>query len=160
MNKVTPVCHGSFTLNRSWAAPPSRVFQAWADPHLKRQWFAPPPGEWQEVRRTIEFRPGGLEIHEGKFNTSGMTTLYEGRFHLIEENQRLVFAYDLHLSGRFHSVTLASLGLQANGARTDLSYTEQVVYLDGTDGTAQRRHGTEFHFEAIEKLITTGDGAR
>jgi len=79
------------------------------------------PGEWMEVRRTIEFRPGGLEIHEGKFKTSGMTTLYEGRFHLIEENQRLIFAYDLHLSGRFHSVTLASLVLQANGARADVS---------------------------------------
>ena len=160
MNKVTPVCHGTFTLNRSWAAPPSRVFQAWADPNLKRQWFGPPPGEWTESRRTMEFRPGGLEIHEGKLTTSGVTTLYEGRFHLIEENQRLIFAYDLHLSGRFHSVTLASLVLEANGARTDVSYTEQVMYLDGADGTAQRRHGTEYLFEKIEKLMTTGDGAR
>jgi hypothetical protein len=68
MSKVTPVCHGTFTLNRSWAAPPSRVFSAWSDPHLKRQWFGPPPGEWTEFRRTVEFRPGGIEIHEGKFS--------------------------------------------------------------------------------------------
>jgi uncharacterized protein YndB with AHSA1/START domain len=160
MTKVTPVCHGTFTLNRSWSAPPSRVFQAWADPHLKRQWFGPPPGEWTAIRTAVEFRPGGLEIHEGKFTTSGVTTLYEGRFHLIEENQRLIFAYDLHLSGRFHSVTLASLVLEPNGERTDVAYTEQVVYLDGTDGTAQRRHGTEYLFEKIEKLMTTGGGAR
>ena len=160
MNKITPVCHGTFTLNRSWAAPPPRVFRAWSDPDFKSQWFGPPPGEWTENRRSVEFRPGGLEIHEGKFTASGVTTLYEGRFHLIEENQRLIFAYDLHLSGRFHSVTLASLVLEANGARTDVSYTEQVIYLDGTDGTAQRQHGTEYLFGKIEKLITTGDGAR
>jgi len=158
MNKVTPVCHGTFTLKRSWAAPASRVFSAWSDPDLKRRWFGPPPGEWTEIRRTVEFRPGGIEIHEGRF-ASGMTTLYEGRFHLIEENQRLIFAYDLHLSGRFHSVTLATLVLDANGARTDVSYTEQIAYLDGTDGTAQRQHGTGFHFQTIETLITRGDNA-
>jgi uncharacterized protein YndB with AHSA1/START domain len=120
----------------------------------------PPPGEWTAIRRSVDFRPGGLEIHEGRFSSSGMTSLYEGRFHLIEENQRLIFAYDLHHSGRFHSVTLASLVLQANGVRTDVSYTEQVAYLDGTDGTAQRKHGTEFLFQAIEKLMVNGDGTR
>jgi hypothetical protein len=32
--------------------------------------------------------------------------------------------------------------------------------LDGNDGTAQRRHGTEFHFAAIEKLIIHAGGTR
>lgn len=155
MSKVTPICHGTFTLNRSWAAPPCRVFSAWSDPHLKQQWFGPPPGEWTALRRTVDFRPGGIEIHEGKFS-SGMTTRYEGRFHLIEENQRLIFAYDLHHADRFHSVTLATLVLQANGARTEVSYTEQIAYLDGTDGTAQRQHGTEYLFRGIEKLVEEG----
>jgi hypothetical protein len=50
----------------------------------------------------------------------------------------------LHHADRFHSVTLATLVLQANGARTEVSYTEQIAYLDGTDGTAQRQHGTDF----------------
>lgn len=151
--KVTPVFHDTFTLKRSWAATPVRVFRAWADLDLKRQWFAPPPGQWTELRRTLEFRPGGREVHEGKFNDSGMTTLYEGRFHLIEDNARLVFAYDLHLSGAFHSVTLATLLLRPNGAHTDVSYTEQIAFLDGNDGTAQRKEGTEFGFSVLEKAL-------
>jgi uncharacterized protein YndB with AHSA1/START domain len=89
-----------------------------------------------------------------------MTTLYEARFHLIEKNERLVYTYDLHLSGRLHSVTLSSLVLQPNGARTDVSYTEQIVFLDGRDGTAERTHGTELHFHMMEKVILNGDGAR
>jgi hypothetical protein len=44
-------------------------------------------------------------------------------------------------------VTLASLVLKPNGARTEVSYTEQIVFLDGKDGKAQRRLGTEkLHF--------------
>jgi uncharacterized protein YndB with AHSA1/START domain len=160
MTTVTPVFHDTFTLHRTWAAPPSRVFSAWSDLHFKRQWFAPPPGQWTEIRRTIEFQPGGREIHEGKFNASGMTTLYEGRFHLIEQNERLIFAYDLHLSGVFHSVTLATLVLRANGTRTDVSYTEQIAFLDGSNGTAQRKEGTEFGFATIEKLTVNAEGSR
>jgi uncharacterized protein YndB with AHSA1/START domain len=156
--KITPVFHDTFTLNRSWAATPSRVFSAWSDLPLKRQWFAPPPGRWTEIRRTIEFHRGGREIHEGRFNDSGMTTLYEGRFHLIEDNARLVFSYDLHLSDTFHSVTLATLVLMPKGARTDVTYTEQIAFLDGNDGTAQRKEGTEFGFDRIEKLIANGEG--
>jgi uncharacterized protein YndB with AHSA1/START domain len=93
MTKVTPVFHDTFTLNRSWAAPPARVFSAWSDLHLKRQWFAPPPGQWTEIRRTIEFQPGGWEIHEGKFNESSMTTLYEGRFHLAQRKEGTEFGF-------------------------------------------------------------------
>jgi uncharacterized protein YndB with AHSA1/START domain len=159
--KITPFFYGTFTLKRSWAAPPARVFRAWADPEIKCQWFSGPPGDWAAIRREVDFRPGGLEIHEGKFNSSGMTTLFEGRFHVIEKNERLVFAYDLRLSGHLHSVTLASLILQPNGARTDVFYTEQIVFLDGRDGTTDRKHGTEqLHFNAIEKMLLHGDGER
>ena len=38
--------------------------------------------------------------------------------------------------GGFHSVTLSSLELEAEGDGTRDSYTEQIVFLDGKDGTA------------------------
>ena len=38
--------------------------------------------------------------------------------------------------GGFHSVTLSSLELEAEGDGTRVSYTEQIVFLDGKDGTA------------------------
>lgn len=146
--------HGSFTIERTFTASPSRAFSAWADPAVKAQWFIGPPG-WTLLKRSLDFRVGGLEVLEGRFS-SGSTTLYEARFHLIEPDHRLVYMYDLHHSDRFHSVTLSSLFLESAGSGTRMLYTEQIVFLDGRDGTADRRHGTELQHTAIEKVLTAG----
>jgi uncharacterized protein YndB with AHSA1/START domain len=155
MMKAIPLFHGTFTIKRVWAATPQRVFNAWADPATKAQWFRGPPDKWSEVRRSMDFRVGGLEVAEGRFNDSGMTTLFEARYHVIEPHRRLVYVYDLSLSGELHSVTLAGLDIEPDGARTRISYTEQIVFMDGQDGIEKRREGTEFGFDAIEKLLLT-----
>jgi uncharacterized protein YndB with AHSA1/START domain len=137
---TTPFFHGTFTLKRTWAASPARVFNAWADPKIKSQWFTGPSDEWTLIRRFIDFRSGGTEV-------------LEARFHLIEQDRRLVCDYDLHHDGNFHSVTLSSLRLEPKGSSTRVSYTEQIVFLDGEDGTASREHGTDLQFADIEKTI-------
>ena len=116
------------------------------------QWFTGPADRWTLIRRSIDFRPGGAEVLEGRFSDSGNTTLYEARYHLIEP-ERLVYAYDLHHSERFHSITLASLTLDAGTEGTAVSYTEQIVFLDGQDGTESRRHGTNLQFDMIETVL-------
>lgn len=99
------IAYGTFTLERTWATTPARVFEAWADIDVKSMWF---PGVDEDVirivRRDLDFRRGGVEVLEGKFHASGMTALYEARFHLVEPNRRLVYDYDLHHDDRFHSV--------------------------------------------------------
>src|SRR5208283_4060616 len=148
---VLPLCHGTFAIKRVWAATPQRIFSAWADPAIKAQWFRGPPELWTEVRRSMDFRVGGSEVAEGRFNDSGMTTLFEARYHVIEPGSRLVYVYDLHLSGELDSVTLSSLDLRPDGNRTHVFYSEQIVFLDGQDGVEKRRGGTEWNFETIEK---------
>ncbi|MGG1943959.1 SRPBCC family protein [Trinickia sp. NRRL B-1857] len=145
-----PFFHGTFTLNRVWAATPERVFAAWSDPQVKAQWFTGPADRWSLIRRSMDFRVGGQEVLEGRFDESGVETLFDARFHVIEPARRLVYAYDLHHSGRFHSVTLSSLELEPSGQSTRVSYTEQIVFLDGSDGTEKRREGTALQFEMIE----------
>lgn len=148
-----PFFHGTFALERVWAATPERVFAAWSDPHLKAQWFTGPPERWSLTRRSMDFRVGGNEVLEGRFTGSDMTSLYDARFHVIEPARRLVYAYDLHLSGHFHSVTLSSLELEPRGERTRVRYTEQIVFLDGKDGTESRREGTTAQFDKIETVL-------
>ncbi len=156
---VTPFCHGTFTLRRTWAAPASRVFRAWSDPELKARWFTGPKDRWTLTKRSIDFRQGGIEVLEGRFQ-DGNTTGYTARFHLIEPDQRIIYAYDLHHSGRFHSVTLSSLFLQGEAGRTHVSYTEQIVFIDGRDGTGDRQHGTELMFAAIANTLGMKENAR
>jgi uncharacterized protein YndB with AHSA1/START domain len=152
---ATPFYHGTFTLTRVWEASAARVFSAWSDPLIKAQWFNGPPDEWSQLRRSIDFRPGGMEVLEGRFNKSGRVTRFEARFHVIEANRRLVYAYDLHHGDTFHSVTLSSLLLEPEKGRTRVTYTEQIVFLDGRDGTADRQHGTELQYGMIEKAIVS-----
>jgi uncharacterized protein YndB with AHSA1/START domain len=147
---ITPFAYGTFTIERTWAAPPARVFNAWADPKVKAQWFT---GPWTLLRRSLDFRVGGLEVLEARFNDSGKVALYEARFHLIEPDHRLIYMYDLRHGGNFHSVTLSSLLLEAVAGGTRVAYTEQIVFLDGRDGTEGRRHGTELQYATIEKVV-------
>jgi uncharacterized protein YndB with AHSA1/START domain len=152
--------YGSFTLERTWATTPARVFAAWADIEIKKMWF---PGVDEEtlrvVRRDLDFRRGGVEVLEGRFHASGMTALYEARFHLVDPDRRLVYAYDLHHDDRFTSVTLSSLFIEPEGARTRVAYTEQITFLDGKDGTASRKHGTELQWEKLETVLTSRGAA-
>ena len=150
---TTAFCHGTFTLNRHWKAQPARVFRAWSTPELKAQWFTGPPERWTLIERALDFTVGGTEILHGRFNETGNTTLFQARFHLIEPDQRLVYSYDLHLAGVFHSITLASLTLTPEGDGTAVAYTEQIVFVDGTDGTESRRHGTSLQYDLIETLV-------
>ncbi|MCW6530073.1 MULTISPECIES: SRPBCC family protein [Sphingomonas] len=150
---TTPFFHGTFTLKRKWAASPERIFEAWSDPAIKAQWFTGPPEQWTLGKRSMDFRVGGHELLEGHFTQSGLVTRFDARFHLIEPGQRLVYAYDLYHSGMFHSVTLSSLELEADGDGTRVSYTEQIVFLDGEDGTEARRHGTGIQFDMIEHVL-------
>jgi len=148
-----PFFHGTFTLKRRWAAPAERIFAAWSDPAVKAQWFTGPPEQWTLHERSLDFRVGGRELLEGRFNQSGLVTRFDARFHVIEPGARLVYAYDLYHAAALHSVTLSSLELAADGEGTRVAYTEQIVFLDGKDGTESRRHGTNLQFDMIETVL-------
>jgi uncharacterized protein YndB with AHSA1/START domain len=143
--------HGSFTIDRVFDASPARVFKAFADPSAKARWFQGPPG-WQAVKREFDFRPGGQEILHGKF-PNGMETLFVCRYHEIVPDERLVYVYDMHVNGEYMSVSLATIELAADGAKTKLQFTEQAVYVDGKDGNESRRQGTAALFDRIAENL-------
>jgi uncharacterized protein YndB with AHSA1/START domain len=144
---MTKAIHGSFTIERVYDASPARVFKAFADPASKARWFVGPPG-WQEIRREMDLRPGGQEIAHGKF-PSGIETKFVARYHEIVPNQRLVYVYDMHVGGVHMSVSLATIELTPQGAKTALRITEQAVFIDGKDGNESRREGTKQLLEQV-----------
>lgn len=151
----TAYFHRSFTLTCSWSTTPARVFAAWADPGIKARWFSGLAEGWSLIRRELGFRCGGVEILEGRIHASGTRTLCESRFHLIAPNRRLIYDHDLRHDDSFHSVGLSSLLVEPDGACTRISYTEQIVFLDGRDGTAGQKHGTGIHWAALEAVLLT-----
>ncbi len=82
------IAEHELSLSRIINAPPEKVFQAWADPEMLIQWWAPLP--YQTSRAVIDMRPGGA------FNTTMHAPtgeVYEnlGVFLDVVPNQRLIF---------------------------------------------------------------------
>lgn len=131
--------HGTFTLERTYDAAPARVFNAWADPEAKARWFVG-PADWQLVDRSIDFRVGGREHLSGK--RADFTSVFDGVYHDIVPDQRIIYSYDMHLDRRHISVSLATVEFKAEGAGTRLIFTEQAVFLDGYDDAGGRERGS------------------
>ena len=150
--KAPPVKHGSFSIERTYPVPPARVFAAWTDIETKARWFMGPAGKWRLIKRELELRVGGRELLHGQFH-DGPQTRFEARYHEIVPNERLVYAYDVHVDSRFHSVSLATVELEPLSGGTRMLFTEQAAFLDGEDGCASRQAGTAAHFERLGSVL-------
>ena len=132
--------HATFVIERIYAAAPARVFNAWADPAAKARWFAG-PDEWVRGARELDFRVGGRERVSGG-PVSGPVHAFDCRYQDIVPNQRIVYAYDMHLDEKRISVSLTTVEFKQAGTGTRLIFTEQAVFLDGYDDAASREQGT------------------
>jgi uncharacterized protein YndB with AHSA1/START domain len=141
--KERSVVHATFTIERVYDAPPSRVFGAFADPAAKARWFGPPP-DWTERRQSLDFTVGGRE-HSSARDSSGVWHVFDAIYYDIVPDARVVYAYDLHLNDSRISVSLTTIDLkQEQGGKTKLIFTEQGAFLDGYDDAGERRAGTEW----------------
>ena len=147
--------HGDFSINRVYDAAPTDVYAAWTDLDTKARWFIGPEG-WSLVERSLDVSVGGKEILHGRFAANGVETLFTARYHLVEPGARLVYVYDMHLGGRHHSVSVATVEFIGDPEGTRLRFTEQVTFVDGTDGrdgTLSRKRGTSAQLERVASVL-------
>jgi uncharacterized protein YndB with AHSA1/START domain len=136
---ANPVVHRTLSVERTYPAPPARVFAAFADPGTKRRWFA--EGSDVEVEEfALDFRVGGFERTRFRF-VGGAAGRNDTLFLDIAADARIVFAYTLTAGEVRASAALTTVELAADGVGTRLLLTEQVAFLDGVDGAASRRSG-------------------
>ena len=143
--------HGTFVIERTFAASPARVFAAWAEPKAKARWFRG-PDEWKEAGRELEFRVGGRECLTGVW-PSGRVSAFDGRYQDIVPDQRIIYSYDMHLDGKRISVSLATVEFMPAGAGTRMIFTEQAVFLDGFDDAGGRERGTGALLDNLEAAL-------
>jgi uncharacterized protein YndB with AHSA1/START domain len=146
------VTHASFTIERRYGCSPEQTYSAFADPELKRRWFAN-PGGWPDAVWELDFRVGGGEVNAGGA-PGGTHHAFESRFHDIVPGERIVFAYDLRLDHRLMSVSLTTVEFHGDGDGTRLVFTEQGAFFDGIGGDpAGREHGTGKLLDALGRFL-------
>jgi len=144
------ITHGSFAIERTFAAPVERVFEAFADTTAKEKWFKGPDSAPNE--HSMDFRVGGHEHNQGTFH-DGTEHRFEATYYDIVPNQRIVYAYEMYLDGKRISVSLATLEFQADGDKTKLVLAESGAFLDGFDKPEVREQGTKQLLEALEQSL-------
>jgi uncharacterized protein YndB with AHSA1/START domain len=143
------VAHGSFTIERVYAAPPQRVFAAWASQAAKDRWYGSGDDFLASTDRyTLDFRVGGLERLDGML-PNGHAFGYEAFYQDIVDDERIVMSYDVRVDGRRASVSLMTVELAGVSGGTKLVLTEQGAFLDGLDTNDSRQDGA---LDSLNKL--------
>jgi uncharacterized protein YndB with AHSA1/START domain len=150
------VVHATFHLERAYDAPVHRVWRALTDVAAKQKWFAGTPGSWELLERHMDVRPGGRERLKGRWD-GGVVSTYDATYFDFIPNERLVYAYEMHLDDRKISVSLATMQLEVEGGKTTLKVTEQGAFLDSYDDAGSRERGTGHLLDALGAYLGEGD---
>jgi uncharacterized protein YndB with AHSA1/START domain len=143
--------HDTFVINRTFAFRRELVFASWTSAEAKSQWFVGPSG-WQLKLREQEFRVGGRERVIGGF-ADGRVSAFDARYYDIVPNERIVYAYEMHLNDVRISISLATIEFKERAEGTQLVITEQGVFLDDFDGARGRERGTQVLIEQLEQAL-------
>ncbi|QKT08283.1 SRPBCC domain-containing protein [Gordonia sp. X0973] len=148
--------HATFSLEREYPASVSAVWQAFADPTIKAQWFG--SDDFVEVERSDDFRVGGVSIDDGRRGADGPLSRFRATYTDIVPNQRLVYTYDMWLDDAHASTSVTTVVFEEIAGGTRLTFTEQGVHLDGVhgpgpDAAAGREEGTRGLLENIARVL-------
>lgn len=149
----TSVVNSTFTLEREYAAGPTRLFEAWADADAKARWFAGTAAEHHE----LDFRVGGQEITRARTG-EGEPVSFISRYHDIVAGQRIVYSSTLFVRETTVTVSLTTIQFDPRGDHTVLTLTEHAAFLDGRERPEWREQGTRDHLAALDAEIMTQMG--
>jgi uncharacterized protein YndB with AHSA1/START domain len=148
------VAHETFVIERLYDVPVAQTFKAWADPTLKARWFA---GSEDALGAgyELDFRVGGREANRGG-PPGGPVYTYESSYRDIVPDERIVYTYVMHADDTLISVSVATIEFRAKDSSTQLIVTEQGVFLDGHDTSAQREEGTGSLLDSLGAALGAG----
>jgi uncharacterized protein YndB with AHSA1/START domain len=155
MSTERKVTHSTFSIERTLKHPPAKIWAAFATKETKAKWFSGTEDGWKVESWDLDFRIGGKETNLSRAPNGGPRVAFEARYYDLLPNQRLVYAYEMHLDDNRISVSLSTIELHPDGKGTRLVLTEQGAYLDGFDNPKLREDGTN---GLLDKLTATLDG--
>jgi uncharacterized protein YndB with AHSA1/START domain len=147
------VIHNTFVIERAYPVPPERVFAALSDPPKKRRWFVDGGGNKVEYYE-MQFEVGGKDrarfSHTGPME--GIPFSNEGTYQDIVPDRRVVLASTMSMGEKRISSSLTTFELLPTETGTDLIFTHQGAFFEGSDGPEMREGGWR---RLLERLATS-----
>jgi uncharacterized protein YndB with AHSA1/START domain len=136
----TPNTGRELSLTRIIDAPREKVFRAWTDPELLKQWFAPAP--WTTPRAELDVRSGGSNFIVMR-GPAGQEFPNRGVYLEVVKNERLVFtdAYSAACEPAEKPFMTVILTFEDLGGKT--RYTARVQHWTVADRETHEKMG--FH---------------
>lgn len=144
------VDHRTFVIERQLPGGPGHAFRFWSEHQLKRRWNACHP-DWQVVEDHFDFRIDGSERVIWRM-PDGTEQAMLAHYLDISPRQRIVYAYTMRSDGKSISSSLVTVEFTGEPARTTMTFTEQAVFGNATDGDI-RESGTGFGFERLREVM-------
>ncbi len=139
-------------LQRTFAAPPEDVFDAWTNPEVLRRWWAADPS-WSSPGCDVDLRVGGRYVLRMRDEQTGELHAVGGEYREVERPRRLVYTWSWHGEGGPNPghVSLVAVEFRGEGERT-------TVVLEHTglpDEASRRRHGDGWRatFDSLARRI-------
>ncbi|MFJ8083178.1 SRPBCC domain-containing protein [Streptomyces sp. NPDC096205] len=123
------VRHETFAVELHLDAPPSAVFEAFADPSVRRRWFKLPG---RDATYDHHFSVGGGETASSVFPVPGAAPerlAYTSRYLDITPASRIVYAYTSVVDDIPRWSSLVTVELHPDSGGTHLRWTEQAAFL-------------------------------
>jgi uncharacterized protein YndB with AHSA1/START domain len=147
--------HNTFVIERNFPQHPARVFSAFAQPALKRRWYA--EGDHEILDFHMDFRLGGSERFRYRFKEghpiAGSEIANESTYQDILEEKRIVMTTRMSLNGKPIVVMLATFEFVPNGTGTDVILTHQGAYIDWPDGVKMIEMGWKGLIDRLQKAL-------
>jgi uncharacterized protein YndB with AHSA1/START domain len=140
MDDATSPADRELVLSRIIDAPPHKVYRAWTDPELLKQWFAPAP--FTTPLAELDVRPGGANLIVMR-SADGTEFPNRGVYLEVVPNERLVFtdAYTEAWQPSAKPFMTVILTFDDEGGRT--RYTARVRHWTAEDRVTHENMG--FH---------------
>ena len=120
----------------------ARADAAFADPSAKAKWFVGPPGTTAHDK-SVDFKVGGGETVRTVF-PDGKDARFASRYCEIVPDRRIVYTYEMWMSGEYLSVSIATIELVPQAEGTRLVITEAGVFFGSQDDATSREQGTNW----------------
>ncbi|MCW9045775.1 MAG: SRPBCC domain-containing protein [Alphaproteobacteria bacterium] len=110
------------TLQRKFNMPANKLYRAWCDPQIIRQWFA--PGEMTVPEATADVREGGSYRIVMRDNDTGEDHIVGGVYQKVEDNKALAFTWQWEGNPIATKVSLTIEALSDEACELTLHHSE------------------------------------